>query len=517
MRLPICRVSKLLNSLKGAATSRRGVLLFAWLLACGCGETVIARDALIDSVAGTGSPENNGDTGPAASINIGDPFGVEIGPDGALYVTEVRNYRVRRLDLSTGNLTTVAGCGRRGYSGDGGPAVDAELNEPYEVRFDIGGDMYIVEMKNHVVRRVDGKTKRISTVAGNGRKGFGGDGGPAIKALFNSPHSIALDKKSALYVADIGNHRIRRIDLSTGVVESMAGNAQRRLPQDGQVARGNPILGPRALFIDGGTLWIALREGHSIWRMDLADGILHHVAGTGQAGFAGDGGRALEAKFNGPKGIAVAKGDVFVVDSENNAVRRIDLRSGLVATVIGGGPQERSGAAHRGEATNTQLNQPHGLCVAPDGTLFIGDTLNHRICRVRTSPQVPQTFYGESTARQETSPGTNSEAKEQVLRHAVFFQFKVSSANEDVDRVVAAFAHFHQKLRIYESYNPGKISAVRTSMTALRIAFCLPLRTRPVAPRICRIRIIRRSAPFCGRISKRFSSSTTGGVHYRCR
>lgn len=360
------------------------LLCLVWLLTCGCCATVIAGDPLIDSVAGTGAPKNNGDSGPAETINIGDPFGVEIGPDGALYVAEVRNHRIRRLDLTTRSLTTVVGCGRRGYSGDAGPAVSAELNEPYEVRFDPGGNMYIVEMKNHVVRRVDGKSRMISTVAGMGRQGFGGDGGPAIKALFNQPHSIALDGKDSLYVADIGNHRIRRIDLKTGVIETIAGNSQRRLPQDGQAARENPIFGPRALYVDGDTLWIALREGHSIWRMNLADGILHHVAGTGQAGFAGDGGPAAKAKFNGPKGIAVGpNGNVFVADSENNAIRRIDLQSGVVATVADSGSKHKSGAVRRGVATYPQLNRPHGLCVAPDGTVFIGDTLNHRICRVR--------------------------------------------------------------------------------------------------------------------------------------
>ena len=171
----------------------------------------------------------------ARTINVGDPFGVEIGPDGALYVTEVRNHRVLRVDLATGELTTVAGCGRRGYSGDGGPAVAAELNEPYEVRFDGDGNMLFVEMQNHIVRRVDDKTKIITTVAGTGQKGFGGDDGPATKAQLNQPHSIALDSKGAIYIADIGNHRIRRIDPATGIIQSIAGSSQRRLPAEGQV------------------------------------------------------------------------------------------------------------------------------------------------------------------------------------------------------------------------------------------------------------------------------------------
>jgi streptogramin lyase len=351
------------------------------LIAFSLGPSAVASESHVDRVAGTGAPENNGDRGPAETINIGDPFGVEIGPDGALYITEVRNHRVLRLDFATREITTVAGCGRRGYSGDGGLAVEAELNEPYEVRFDHGGNMYIVEMKNHIVRRVDAKSKTISTVAGTGRQGFGGDGGPAVQALLNQPHSIAVDDKGAIYIADIGNHRIRRVDPTTGVIESMAGNSERTPPQDGQVARGNPILGPRALFIEGNTLWIALREGHSVWRMDLTGGVLRHIAGTGQAGHAGDNGPALDAKFNGPKGITVESNrHVFVTDSGNNAIRRIDLQSGRIATIAGKKSQD---AGHPGVTMGADMNQPHGLCVAPNGTLFIGDTLNHRILRVR--------------------------------------------------------------------------------------------------------------------------------------
>jgi len=326
-------------------------------------------------VAGTGAPDNNGDAGPARSVNIGDPFGVAVGPDGALYITEVRNHRVRRLDVKSGELTTVAGSGEKGYSGDGGPAVDARMNEPYEVRFDGEGNMLIVEMQNHVVRRIDKKTKTISTIAGTGRKGFGGDGMPATEAQFNQPHSIALDRDGAIYVADIGNHRIRRIDPVSGVVETIAGSSERRLPREGQQARENPILGPRALYVDGDTLWIALREGHSIWRMKLADGILHHVAGTGKAGYSGDGGPALAATLNGPKGIAVdPQGNVVVADTENHAIRRIDVRTGLISTLAGGDKQA---------AKNARFIRPHGIYVGPDGTIYVGDTLQHRVARLR--------------------------------------------------------------------------------------------------------------------------------------
>lgn len=305
------------------------------------------------------------------SVDVGLPFGVEIGPDGALYVTEIHDHRVHRLDLASQELTPVAGSGRRGYRGDGDAALDAEMNEPYEVRFDSRGNMFVVEMKNHIVRRVDATTKVISTVAGVGRPGYGGDGGPATEAVLNQPHSIALDRRDNLYIADIGNHRIRRVDAKSGVIESIAGNGERALPKDGQRARGNSILGPRALFVRGDTLWIALREGQSVWRMNLRDGILDHVAGTGQPGHTGDGGPALSATFKGPKGIAVAEdGAVFVVDSDNHCVRRIDPKTGVIETL----PTE-------------PLNQPHGICVSPNGDVFVGDTLNHRVLRLRPIKQ----------------------------------------------------------------------------------------------------------------------------------
>jgi len=331
------------------------------------------RAGTIDTIAGDGTPEN-----------IGQPFGVEIGPDGALYICEVQNHRLRRLDLKSGKLTTVAGNGQKGYSGDGGPAIKAELNEPYEVRFDKGGNLLFVEMQNHLVRRVDAKSGTISTITGTGKAGFGGDGGPATKAQLSTPHSIALDKDDNLYIADIGNHRIRRVDAKTGVITSIAGNGQKQPPNAGQSAAGKPMLGPRALFIEGDTLWIALREGHSVWNMQLPAGPLLHVAGTGKRGYSGDGGPAAEATFDGPKGIALGPDKaVYVVDTENHAVRRIDLKTGTISTIAGSGPTHRGADGDGGHAPRATMDRPHGICVGSDGTVYIGDTNNHRVRRVQ--------------------------------------------------------------------------------------------------------------------------------------
>lgn len=338
----------------------------------------------IETVAGTGKAEDNGRDGPAAEINVNQPFGVEFGPDGALYICEVGHHRVRRLDLATRRLTTVAGSGRKGYAGDGGPATAADLNEPYEIRFDSRGDLYFVEMRNCVVRRVERQTGRISTVAGTGQPGFGGDGGPATKALLSDPHSIAFDQRDRLYIADIGNHRIRVVDLETGLIETIAGNGDKRLPDDGGMAAGRAMLGPRALSVVGENLWIALREGNSLWRLDLNNGILHHEAGSGAKGYSGDGGPALKATFDGPKGIAVAidSRSVFIVDTENQAIRAVHVAAGKIETIAGGGPDTRGFGGDGGAASQARFDRPHGICIGPDGSLYIGDTNNHRVRRI---------------------------------------------------------------------------------------------------------------------------------------
>lgn len=330
-----------------------------------------AAEWRIDSPVGDGTP---GD--------VGQPFGVEFGPDGGLYICEVENHRIRRYDPETKALTTIAGTGEAGYSGDGGPATAAKMNEPYEIRFDDGGNLFVVEMKNHIVRRIDAETQTITTVAGTGEQGFGGDGGPATKAQIHRPHSIALDGRGGLFIADIGNHRIRRADLAAGTIRTIAGTGEKIMPQDGQRAEGNPMVGPRALFVDGDTLWIALREGHSVWAMDLDSGKLAHVAGTGKKGYSGDGGPAKEATFNGPKGIAVGpEGHVYVVDTENQVIRKIDTQRGVISTIAGAGPDARGFGGDGGPATEAWMDRPHGVCVGADGAVYIGDTNSHRVRR----------------------------------------------------------------------------------------------------------------------------------------
>jgi streptogramin lyase len=337
--------------------------------------------ATISTVAGTGKQALGEMSGAADTVNIGQPFGVEVGPDGALYITEVENHRVLRLDLSTKQVTTVAGTGKQGGGGNGGAATSAAMFEPYEVRFDKAGNMYVTEMKGAVVRKIDAKTKIISLIAGTGTPGFSGDGGPADKAQLNQPHSIALDENDGLYIADIGNNRIRKVDLKTGIITTIAGDGTPKATKSGAKAAGQPLRGPRALCVQKNTLWIALREGHSVWKLDLPSNEITHVAGTGKVGFHD--GAATEATFNGPKGIVAGpNNELFVMDTENHAVRRVDATTGAVSTLAGGGPTSKGFGGDGGDALQAKMDRPHGIAADASGTIYIGDTNNHRVRKV---------------------------------------------------------------------------------------------------------------------------------------
>src|SRR3989441_481994 len=362
----------------------RGTVFFALLLSgLFPGTNLIARAAApqIATFAGTGTAGFSSGGGRAPEAQLDNPYGITRGPDGALYICDMENHRIRKVSRD-GNITTVAGTGKRGYSGDGGPALQAELNEPYEVRFDKAGNMFFVEMRNHIVRRLDGRTKFISTVAGSGKEGFSGDGGPATKAELRQPHSIQFDDKANLYICDIGNHRIRKVDLSAGMISTFAGTGERLPTPDGAKLTNAPLNGPRAIDFDkDGDMWLALREGNAIYRLDLTAGTIHHVAGTGQKGFTGNGGSAQQATLSGPKGISVAPdGKIYFADTESPSVRMIDVRNGTVELVAGTGER---GDGPEDDPLKCSLARPHGIFVDADGTIFIGDSENHRVRVIR--------------------------------------------------------------------------------------------------------------------------------------
>jgi len=304
---------------------------------------------------------------------VRNPYGLTIGPDRSLYICEIDRHVVSRLDLKTKKLTIVAGTvGKSGYAGDGGPATQALLFEPYEVRFDKAGNMFFVEMKNHLVRRVDKKTGMITTVAGTGQPGFSGDGGPAVKAQFRQPHSIAFDPAGRLVLCDIGNNRVRRIDLKSGLIETVAGSGEKlATPNGAPFAPTTPLNGPRAIDFDpSGTMYLALREGNQLYR--VSDGKLQHLAGSGAKGYDAAPQPALKATLNGPKGVAWSPdGGLYFTDTESHTVRRVDLKTGELRTVLGTGARGDGGD---GSALACATARPHGVYVDRQGKVYVGDS-----------------------------------------------------------------------------------------------------------------------------------------------
>jgi DNA-binding beta-propeller fold protein YncE len=256
---------------------------------------------------------------PVKLADIRNPYGLVEGPDHKIYVCSIDDHTIYRIDRKSNQVE---------------PYVTGQ-NEPYEIRFGPDGHLYFVDMKDHVIRRVDKKSRAVTVVAGTGEAGFAGDGGPAARAQFNQPHAIQFDPQGRLLVCDIRNHRVRRIDLKTGRIETVLGGPDR------------PVRGPRAIdFARDGTMWLALREGNAVWRYRSLESAPEVIA----------------EKLHGPKGIAVSPdGGVYIADTESHEVSRIDPRTGQVTVVLGG------------------LKRPHGIYINARNEIFIGDSENHRV------------------------------------------------------------------------------------------------------------------------------------------
>jgi sugar lactone lactonase YvrE len=240
--------------------------------------------------------------------------------------------------------------------------------------------MLILCMRNHVLRQVDAKTGVIRTIAGDGTSGDRGDGGPAKDARLNHPHSMALDRDDNIFIGDILNHRVRRIDAQTGRIETVAGNGKEGVPQDGGRAREEPLTTPQGLAIYDNGLWLASYRLHGIWRVDLGTGTIRHIAGTGQQGHTGDGGNPLLATLDGPRGMKISPdGILYLLEGENNVLRAYDIKRNTIRTVAGVGPSRHQFEGDGVLATLAPLWQPHGVCVASDGSLILSDTINHRV------------------------------------------------------------------------------------------------------------------------------------------
>jgi DNA-binding beta-propeller fold protein YncE len=334
-----------------------------------------AQQTRVRTLIGNGTAGSQQEPTDLTQALVNNPYGIIVGPDAALYFCEVDTGRTRRFDLASKRLTTIAGNGQKAYAGDGGPALAASFSAPHEIRFDANRNLFVVERDAHVVRRIDAKSGMVSTVAGTGVAGFSGDGGPASAAQLRQPHSIAFDADGNLLICDIGNQRIRMVNMKSGAISTFAGTGERRATPDEGALDGAPLNGPRSLDTDSdGNVYLVLREGNAVFRIDGQSRRLTRIAGTAETGYSGDGGPALAAKFNGPKGIAYAPDQsLYVVDTENHVIRRVDLQSGTITTVSG-----QRGDGPDGDPLGCKMNRPHGVFYSR-GTLYVTDSESHRI------------------------------------------------------------------------------------------------------------------------------------------
>ena len=336
-----------------------------------------AADWTISTFAGNGTQGGTGDGGPATAAQIDNPFGLVRGPDGALWFCEYTGQRIRKV-MPDGKIQTMAGNSKKGYTGDGGPALEASFNLPHELRFDKDGNYFIADMTNHAIRRVDAKTGIITTFAGTGKAGYSGDGGPANKAELKQPHSIQFDPAGDLYICDIGNNVIRKVDMKTGTVSTWAGTGKAGPTPDGSPIAGTPLNGPRSMDFDkDGNPWIVTRGGNQVFKFDLKAGKIQLVAGTGKSGFTGNGGPAKLATLSGPKGIAIdAEGNAWLADTESHSVRMVNAKTGNLDLIAGTGVK---GDGPDGDPLKCQMARLHGIMVDKDGSVFIGDSETHRV------------------------------------------------------------------------------------------------------------------------------------------
>ncbi len=332
---------------------------------------------VITTVAGTGGFGFSGDGGPATAALLNVPTGLAVDGAGNVYIADSGNHRIRRVN-GAGNITTVAGTGATGSSGDGGPATAAQLGYPTGVAVDGAGNVYIADYGNHRIRRVDG-AGGITTVAGTGAFGFSGDGGPATAAQLYMPAGVTVDRAGNVYIADAYNHRVRRVD-TAAVITTVAGTGAAGFSGDGGPATAAQLRNPFHVTVDGaGNVYLADNGNHRIRRVDAA-GVITTVAGTGAAGFSGDGGLASAAQLDVPTGIAVdGVGNVYIADSGNHRIRRVDA-AGVITTVAGTAVAGFGGDG--GPATAAQLSNPSGVAVDGAGNVYIAATGNHRIRRV---------------------------------------------------------------------------------------------------------------------------------------
>lgn len=390
----------------------------------------------IRTLAGCGTPGFSGDGGLSALAYLNEPKGVALDSHGSVYIADSENHVVRKIDRATGVISTVAGTpvyedvhvamhhnpspevteedpladdgvaeARRSsytqhtdlsgtvrywanetssimrYGGDGGPAPNARLNFPNAVAVGREGNIYIADTMNHRVRVVEASTGLISTLAGTGQARFSGDGGPAHQAALNEPAALIIDENNRLYIADQSNHRIRMVDMHTGLIQTVAGTGVAAYDGDGKLAVHAALAGPGGLALAGDRLYIADTFNSRIRCVQLVSGVIATVAGDGATYRYESPSDPPSPSLSRPTGIVIdSHGNLILTDSDNHLIRQWDWGAGVAFCLAGIGAPSYSG--DHGAAKGAGLSYPFGIAADHEGSLFIADTFNHRICRL---------------------------------------------------------------------------------------------------------------------------------------
>ena len=384
------------------------------------------------------------------------PSAIVFDAQGNLYVAETANHVIRKIDRS-GNLTTIAGTGTQGFGGDGGPATAAQLDSPQGLALDANQNLYIADTHNHRIRKLSLTTGIINTVAGTGIAGFAGDHASATAAQLNLPTALALDAQQNLYLADTASHRVRKIDAVTGLITTVAGDGTQGFAGDNGLATAASIDSPTGIAVDGaGNLYLADTHNHRIRMIAATTGLITTVAGTGVEAFSGDNAAASGAAVALPHGLSLdTAGNLYLADTANHRIRRIDAATGQITTVAGDGTQALAG--DNGPATAASLNSPRAVVASAIAPLTLADTGNQRIRQVDAASIQTVVGTGGTTVSAHsdfTLAATGASSQTIVSGSAASFAFSVAMQGDPLSSPIALAATGLPRLAT-ASFNPA--------------------------------------------------------------